>query len=93
MSDPDVLASVEAAIQKNKSVKVINIQCNLVKWGNVATAILKGAAKKTSLKTMFLWTPDNLYSPQDVVDEVRKANPQLKLIVLAGSESASHGIT
>ena len=75
------------------SVKRIRIDCEYLRWTNVATAILKGAAHNTVLQELELTTPSNFPPPQEVVDDVRRANPKLRLVVVAGSESASHDIT
>ena len=92
VSDPSMLQSVEAAIRDNKSVKRIMIDGPHMQWINVATAILKGAAQKTSLKELELVTPKDLPPPQEVVDDVRRANPRLRLVVRARGVSASHDI-
>ena len=93
VSDPDVLKAVEEAIRVSTSVKRIEIDGEYLKWTNVATAILKGAAHNTVLRELELETPKDSPPPQDVVDYVRKANPKLRLVVRARGESASHDIT
>ena len=50
MSDPDVLKAVEEAIRVSMSVKRIRIEGEDLRWTNVATAILKGAAHNTVLR-------------------------------------------
>ena len=92
VTDPDVLKAVEAAVRRSKSVKRINIWGSNLRWTNVATAILKGAAQSKPLKEVSLVTPKDFPPPQEVVDDMRRANPKLRLIVTAG-ESASHDIT
>ena len=91
--DPDVLKEVEEAITVSTSVKRITIDGAYLRWTNVATAILKGAVHNTVLRELKLETPRDLPPPQEVVDDVRRANPKLRLVVEAGSESASHDIT
>ena len=90
--DPDVLKTVEEAITVSTSVKRIKIDGAYLKWTNVATAILKGAAHNTVLRELELETPRDFPPPQEVVDDVRRANPKLRLVVMTG-ESASHDIT
>ena len=91
--EPDVLKAVEEAIKMSTSVKRIEIDGDVMKWTNVTTAILKGAAHNTVLRELELWIPEDFPPPQEVVDDVRRANPKLRLIVMAGSESSSHDIT
>ena len=92
VSDPNVRRRIEEAIKESMSVKRIEIDGAYLRWTNVATAILKGAAHNTVLRELELWTPSYLPPPQEVVDDVRRANPKLRLVVRAGSESASHDI-
>ena len=91
VTDPDILKAVEAAVMR-WSTSVI-IRCWDIKWANVATAILKGAAQNKTLKKVNLVTAWNCPLSQEVVDYVRRANPKLRLVVLAESESASHDST
>ena len=93
VSDPDVLKTVEEAITVSTSVKRIKIDGEYLRWTNVATAILKGAAHNTILRELELRTPRDFPPPQEVVDDVRRANPKLRLVVEVGGESASHDIT
>ena len=93
MSDPDVLKAVEEAIRVSMSVKRIGIEGEDLRWTNVATAILKGAAHNTVLREFQLMTPRVFPPLQEVVDDVRRANPKLRLIVVAGGKSTSHDIT
>ena len=94
VTDPDVLKAVEAAVRRSLSVKRIKIKGKYLRWTNVATAILKGAAQSKPLKEVELQTPKDSPPPQEVVDDVRKANPKLRLVVRARyGESASHDIT
>ena len=91
--DPDVLKTVEEAITVSTSVKRIKIDGESLRWTNMATAILKGAAHNTVLRELELVTPEEFLPPQEVVDDVRRANPKLRLVVRAFGESASHDIT
>ena len=95
VTDPDVLKAVEAAVRWSTSVKRIKIEVSDLMWTNVATAILKGAAQNKPLREVELATPKDFPTPQEVVDDGRRANPKLRLVVRAGyeSESASHDIT
>ena len=92
VSDPDILKTVEEAVKESTSVKRIRIDGKYLKWTIVATAILKGAAQSKALKELELKTPADFPPPQEVVDDVRRANPKLQLVVDARSESASHNI-
>ena len=92
VTDPDVLKAVEAAVRRSTSVKRIKIESSHLKWTNVATAILKGSAQSKPLREVELVTPKHFPPPQKVVDDVRRANPKLRLVVEEG-ESESHYIT
>ena len=91
--DPDVLKAVEEAITVSTSVKRIEIDGEYLRWTNVATAILKGAAHNTVLRELELTTPRDFPPPKEVVNGVRRANPKLRLVVVARGESVSHDIT
>ena len=93
VTNPDELKAVEAAVKESTSVKRIEIEGEYLKWTNVATAILKGAAQSKALRELELTTPEDFPPPQEVVDDVRRANPKLRLVVCVGGESASHDIT
>ena len=84
--DLGILRAVEEALRGSRSVKRIKIDCEYLRWTNVATAILKGAAHNTVLRELELTTPRDLPPPQEVVDDVRKANPKLRLVVMARGE-------
>ena len=56
VTDPDVLKAVEAAVKESTSVKRIEIDGRNLKWTNVATAILKGAAQSKVLRELELKT-------------------------------------
>ena len=87
VTDPDVLKAVEAAVRRSTSVKRIKIDGSYFKWTNVATAILKGAAQSKPLREVDLVTPVGFPPPQEVVDDVRRANPKLRLVVKEGFDN------
>ena len=99
MSDPGTLQSVEAAVRDNKSLKKMTIWPDTdsqLTWTNVAEAILKGAAKNETLRTLRLVVPNEPYPAPDLVDEVRRSNPKLQLTVVVGlceSEHVTVGMT
>ena len=94
VTDPEVLKAVETTVRRSTSLKRIKIEGGLLRWTNVATAILKGAAQSKPPREIELETPLDSPPLQEVVDDVRRANPKLRLVVLAdGGESASHNIT
>ena len=84
VSDPDMLKAVQTAVRVNRSVKRIRIEGKYLRWTNVATAIIEGAAHNTTLMEVELWTPKDPHPPQEVVDKTRQANPKLRLVVRAG---------
>ena len=93
MSDPGTLQSVEAAVRDSKSLKKMTIQPNTdsqLTWTNVAVAILKGAAKNETLRTLELWTLEPPYPAPELVDEVRRSNPKLRLTVEVGRCESEH---
>ena len=79
VSDPDMLKSVQTAVRVDRSVKRIRIEGNnrQLRWTNVATAIIEGAAHNTTLMEVVLMTPEDHPPPQEVVDRTRLANPKL----------------
>ena len=81
VSDPDMLKAVQTAVRVNRSVKRIRIEGEYLRWTNVATAIIEGAAHSTTLMDVELHTPKD---PHQVVDKTRQANPKLRLVVWAG---------
>lgn len=89
MSEPHVLQLLEEALRENKSLSNLKIDGRGCKWTNVATYILKGATKSMSLQELKLITPEDFPPPKEVVDEVRRANPKLQLILDTGRESVS----
>ena len=84
VSDPDMLKAVQTAVRVNRSVKRIRIEGEYLRWTNVATAIIEGAAHNTTLMEVELETPEDHPPPQEVVDKTRQANPKLRLVVKAG---------
>ena len=54
VSDTDLLKAVEAAVKSSLSMKRIKIQGEFIKWSNMATAVLKGAAESMSLRELEL---------------------------------------
>ena len=86
VSDPDMLKAVQTAVGVNRSVKRIRIDDGFLRWTNVATAIIEGAAHNTTLMDVKLVTPKHPHPhpPQEVVDKTRQANPELRLVVEAG---------
>ena len=86
VTDPDMLQAVQTAIRVNRSVKRIRIMDDYLRWTNVATAIIEGAAHNTILREVELQTPEYHPPPQEVVDETRQLNPKLRLVVVAGGE-------
>ena len=84
VSDPDMLKAVQTAVKVNRSVKRIRIDGRKLKWTNVATAIIEGAAHNTTLMEVELLTPKDHPPPQEVIDKTRQANPKLQLVVSAG---------
>ena len=84
VSDPDMLKAVQTAVRVNRSVKRIRIVGECLRWTNVATAIIEGAAHNTTLMEVELVTPEDHPPPQEVIDKTRQANPKLRLVVSAG---------
>ena len=96
VSDPGTLQSVEAAVRDNKSLKEMKIQSfsdSLLTWTNVAVAILKGAAKNETLRTLRLGVRDKPYPAPELVEEVRRSNPKLQLTVKVGPLCESEHVT
>ena len=57
VTDLDVLKAIETTVRRSMSLKRIKIDGSYLKWTNVATAILKGAAQTKSLRRLELMTP------------------------------------
>ena len=86
VSDPDMLKAVQTAVRVNRSVKSMKIEGGSLRWTNVATAIIDGAAHNTTLMEVELETPEDQPPPQEVIDKTRQANPKLRLVVkIAGA--------
>ena len=81
VSDPDMLKAVQTAVGVNRSVKRIKIKDSELRWTNVATAIIEGAAHNTTLIEVELVIPKDPHPPQKVVDKTRQANSKLRLVV------------
>ena len=86
VSDPDMLKAVQTAVRVNRSVKRIRIVGRYLRWTNVATAIIEGAAHNTTLIEVELETRKDPHTShlQKVVDRTRQANPKLRLVMDAG---------
>ena len=96
VSDRGTLQSVEAAVRDNKSLKKLRIQPTLhfsLTWTNVAVAILKGAAKNETLRTLRLGLRSEPYPAPELVDAVRRSNPKLQLTVEVGQRCESEHVT
>ena len=85
----DVLTSVEQAIKENTTLERLTVNSELGKmnWRNVAESILKGAAANQNLRELKLVMNEEYkeYAPkQEVIDNVRRVNQKLRLIVGRG---------
>ena len=93
MSDPGTLELVDVAVGENTSLRKMIIEPSEITkltWTNVVVAILKGAVKNETLGTLYLGIPDEPLPAQELVDEVRRLNPKLQLIVWAGRGESEH---
>ena len=93
VSDSGTLQLVEVALRENKSLKkmkILPIFGSLLTWTNVAVAILKGATKNETLRTLKLAVPYELNPAQEQVDEVRRSNPTLQLTVNVAQCESEH---
>ena len=63
VSDPDMLKAFQTAVRVNRSVKRIRIVGERMRWTNVATAIIEGAAHNTTLMEVELVTPNDPHPP------------------------------
>ena len=84
--EEDVLTSVEQAVKENTTLERLEVNSiwSAMNWRNVAESILKGAATNQNLRELELGMNEeyNEYAPkQEVIDNVRKLNRKLKLIV------------
>ena len=92
--EKDVLTSVEQAVKENTTLERLEVDSKLykMKWSimnlrNVAESILKGAAANQNLRELELLMKRNykeLAPKQEVIDNVRKVNQKLRLIVQSG---------
>ena len=83
-------------MRDNKSLKTMTITPvfeSQLTWTNVAVAILKGAAKNETLRTLRLGVPETPYPAPELVDEVRRSNPKLQLTVDVGPRGESEHVT
>ena len=81
VSDPDMLKAVQTAVRVNRSVKRIRIEGEFLRWTNVATAIIEGAAHNKTLVELKTLVYQQSSQLQKVVDKTRQANPKLRLVV------------
>ena len=89
VTEEDVLTSVEQAVKENTTLERLTVNSELGKmnWRNVAESILKGAAANQNLRELKLVMNYQYkeYAPkQEVIDNVRKVNKELRLIVKLG---------
>ena len=89
VSDPDTLQAVEIAVRENTSLRRMVIADDSMTWTNVAVAILKGATKNATLRTLRLHVPDVPLPSQQLINDLRRSNSKLRLTVrvVAGCES------
>ena len=87
VSDPDTLQAVEVAVRENTSLRRMEVRCSSLKWINVVVAILKGAIRNKTLQTLNLGIPAEPPPPQQLIDDLRRFNSKLRLIVQAGCKS------
>ena len=98
VSDPGTLQSVEAAMRENTSLRKMTIHTipsydsrqTMQTSINVVVAILKGAAKNETLRTLKLGIPDEPVPAPELLDEVRRLNSKLQLTVEAGKSESEH---
>ena len=86
VTEEDVLTSVEQAVKENTTLErlEVNSEQRKMKWRNVAESILKGAAANQNLRELKLVMNGGYkeYAPkQEVIDNVRKVNQKLRLMV------------
>ena len=89
VAENDVLTSVEQAVKENTTLERLEVysEWSAVNWKNVAQSILKGAAANQNLRELKLVMNEDYkeFAPkQEVIDNVRKVNKKLRLIVLLG---------
>ena len=86
VTEEDVLTSVEQSVKENTTLERLTVysQRSKINWRNVAESILKGAAANQNLRELELLMNKDYkeYAPkQEVIDNVRKVNKKLRLIV------------
>ena len=89
VTEKDVLTSVEQAVKENTTLEMltVDIKRSTMNWRNVAESILKGTAANQNLRELQLVMNGKYeeYAPkQEVIDNVRKFNQKLRLIVRFG---------
>ena len=89
VTEEDVLTSVEQAVKENTTLErlEVNSERSTMNWRKVAESILKGAAANHNLRELKLVMNAKCkeFAPnQEVIDNVRKVNQKLRLIVLSG---------
>ena len=93
VTEEDVLTSVEQAVKENTTLERLTVSDNWferrskMNWRNVAESILKGAAANHYLRVLELVMYEKCkeYAPkQEVIDNVRRVNNRLRLIVKLG---------
>ena len=85
VTEKDVLTSVEQAVKENTTLE--RLEVDSINWRNLADSILKGAAANQNLRELELVMNEKYkeYAPkQEVIDNVRKVNRKLRLIVRFG---------
>ena len=86
VTEKDVLTSVEQAVKENTTLERLEVNSirSAMNWRNVAESILKGAAVNQNLRELKLFMNEKYkeFAPkQEVIDNVRKVNQKLRLIV------------
>ena len=84
VTEEDVLTSVEQAVKENTTLERLEVNCSKMNWRNVVESILKGAAANQNLRELTLWMNEEYAPKQEVIDNVRKVNKKLRLIVELG---------
>ena len=89
VTEEDVLTSVEQAVKENTTLERLEVdsEWSALNWRNVAESILKGAAANQNLRELKLMMNAKYkkFAPkQEVIDNVRKVNQKLRLIVRFG---------
>ena len=89
VTEEDVLTSVEQALKENTTLErlVVDSRWNEMNWRNIAESILKGATANQNLRELQLLMNKKCKQyaiKQEVIDNVRKVNQKLRLIVWSG---------